>query len=228
MESILNALSGTTTEITVMTAFLYTLMAGLLGLLVSVTYQKTSKDQVPSVNFARSLIVLPMLVCVVMTMVNGNLGTSVAIVGAFSLIRFRSLQGSSRDITYVFFVMAIGLTLSVGYLGYAVLITLVICLILLLLSGMGYGEAKSNLKHLKITLPEDLDYSDIFNDIFEKYAKDYRLYKVKTTNMGSLYELSYSLILKDAAEEKAFIDAIRVRNGNLNVTLGETNRGEEL
>ncbi|WP_075719096.1 DUF4956 domain-containing protein [Roseburia sp. 499] len=205
-------------------AFFYAVIAGVLGVVISLTYMKTGKV---SKNFARTLIILPILVCVVITMVNGNLGTSVAIVGAFSLIRFRSLQGSSRDIAFIFFAMTAGLTCSMGYLLFAVAVTVLVCVILFVLQLVHYGEKKTEEKDLRITIPENLDYTNIFNEIFEHYTKGYKLLQVKTTNMGSLYELRYHTTLKDEAQEKEFLDALRVRNGNLTVILGRTDMEEE-
>lgn len=209
---------------TVWTAFFYAVIAGVLGVGISLTYMKTGKV---SKNFARTLIILPVLVCVVMTMVNGNLGTSVAIVGAFSLIRFRSLQGSSRDIAFIFFAMTAGLTCSMGYLIFAAAVTVFVCVILFVLQVIHYGEKKTEEKDLRITIPENLDYPHIFEEIFEEYTKQCKLIQVKTTNMGSLYELRYHTVLKDNAREKEFLDAVRCRNGNLTVILGRTDMNEE-
>lgn len=206
------------------TSFLYAVIAGILGVGISLTYMKTGRV---SKNFARTLIILPVLVCVVMTMVNGNLGTSVAIVGAFGLIRFRSLQGSSRDIAFIFFAMTVGLTCSMGYLIFATAVTVLVCVILFVLQVIHYGEKKTEEKDLRITIPENLDYPNIFEQIFEEYTKEHKLIQVKTTNMGSLYELQYHTALKDSTREKEFLDAVRCRNGNLTVILGRTDMNEE-
>ena len=209
---------------TVWTAFFYAVIAGILGVGISLTYMKTGKV---SKNFARTLIILPVLVCVVMTIVNGNLGTSVAIVGAFSLIRFRSLQGSSRDIAFIFFAMTAGLTCSMGYLIYAAAVTVLVCVILFVLQVVHYGEKRTEEKDLRMTIPENLDYPHIFEEIFEEYTKEHKLIQVKTTNMGSLYELRYQTVLKEKEREKEFLDAVRCRNGNLTVILGRTDMNEE-
>lgn len=209
-----------TTTISMGAAFCYAVISGLLGVLISFTYMKTGKV---SANFAKTLIILPILVCVVITMVNGNLGTSVAILGAFSLIRFRSLQGSSRDIAFIFFAMTIGLTTSMGYGAFAFAITVLVCAILFILNVVKYGEKNRDKKDLRITIPENLDYTTIFDDLFEKYTQYTKLNRVKTTNMGSLYELQYQVTLKDDAEEKEFLDAIRCRNGNLTIICGRVN-----
>ncbi len=209
---------------TMWTVFLYAVIAGVLGVGISLTYMKTGKV---SKNFARTLIILPVLVCVVMIMVNGNLGTSVAIVGAFGLIRFRSLQGSSRDIAFIFFAMTVGLTCSMGYLIFAAAVMVLVCVILFVLQVIHYGEKMTEEKDLRIIIPENLDYPNIFKEIFEEYTKEHKLIQVKTTNMGSLYELWYHTTLKDSAREKEFLDAVRCRNGNLTVILGRTDWNEE-
>ena len=204
--------------------FGYVAVAGILGFGISLTYLKTGKV---SVHFARTLVILPMMVCVVMVMVNGNLGTSVAVMGAFGLVRFRSLQGSSRDIGYVFFAMMAGLACSMGHLLFAAGVTVLIALILLLLCAVRYGESRGPKKDLRITIPEQLDYREIFDELFERYTKNHRLIRVKTTNMGSLYELEYEVTLKEEKQEKEFLDEIRCRNGNLTVICGRTDLGEE-
>lgn len=224
LNEILSTTMTTTTTISAMTALGYALIAGVLGLIISFSYLKTGKV---SKNFARTLVVLPIMVCVVMTMVNGNLGTSVAIMGAFSLIRFRSLQGSSRDIGYIFFAMTVGLTCSMGYLLFAAAITGIIIVIMLVLKGIKYGECNKQQKDLRITIPEHLDYTEIFDELFEKFTREHKLMRVKTTNMGSLYELEYYVTLKEEKQEKEFLDEIRCRNGNLTVICGRTDFGEE-
>ena len=231
MESILLALSGTTTaevEITNSIAVIYSVAAGLLGLLISLTYMKTGNRV--SKNFARTLITLPILVCIVLLVVNGNFGTSIAVLGAFSLVRFRSLQGSSRDISFIFFSMTIGIVCAVGEVILATILTTAICIIYFILNAIKYGANNIEEKDLKITIPENLDYSDIFDDLFERYTKENRQIAVRTTNMGSMYEINYRVKLKDEREEKQFLDDIRMRNGNLTVICGrcDMNEAEEL
>lgn len=224
--SILEAFTTATTATTItpLFAFLYAGAAGILGFIISLIYLKTGKV---SKNFARTLIILPILVCVVMTMVNGNMGTSVAIVGAFSLIRFRSLQGSSRDIAFIFFAMTAGLTCSMGYVLFAAAITVLVGVILFVTNGLHYAEKRMEEKDLRITIPENLDYTTVFNEIFEVYTKEHKLIQVKTTNMGSLYQLRYHITLKEMEKEKEFLDELRCRNGNLTVILGRTDMDEE-
>ncbi len=215
--SIEEAANVAANNLTIGTAIIYALIAAVLGLIISCTYQKTGKV---STGFARTLVILPVLVCVVMICVNGNLGASVAVMGAFSLIRFRSLQGTARDIAYIFLAMSVGIAISVGQPVYAVVITVFVCAVLLLLGVTKFAAKPNNERELRITIPEDLDYNDIFDDIFAKYTKENKLVRVKTTNMGSMYEITYRVEINDEKQIKEMIDEIRVRNGNLNVVLG--------
>ena len=227
METILSALSATSsveTEVTNSLALIYSLVAGVLGLIISYTYMKTGTKI--SKNFARTLITLPILVCVVLLVVNGNFGTSIAVLGAFSLVRFRSLQGSSRDISFIFFSMTIGIVCAVGELMLATTLTLGICVVYFILDLLKYGTESVDEKDLRITIPENLDYSGIFDDLFARYTSSHKLVAVKTTNMGSMYEINYRLKLNHENEEKNFIDEIRMRNGNLTVISGRCNMNE--
>ena len=197
-------------------AMICTVISLIIGLVIGITYMYTSNS---SKNFIITLVLLPVMVQMVIMMVNGNLGTGVAILGAFSLVRFRSVPGSSKEMANVFFAMSIGLATSVGYVGFAVLMTVVICLIFIILTKTKFGEKELKDKMLKITIPENLDYTGVFEDLFEKYTKTCKLDKIKTTNLGSMFELSYFIELKDTSKEKEFIDAIRCRNGNLTIVL---------
>ncbi|MBO5617270.1 DUF4956 domain-containing protein [Pseudobutyrivibrio sp.] len=231
MESLLTSLLGTATaevEITNSIALIYTVAAGFLGLLISLTYMKTGSKI--SKNFARTLITLPILVCVVLLVVNGNFGTSIAVLGAFSLVRFRSLQGSSRDISFIFFSMTVGIVCAVGEIILAATLTVLICGIYFVLNAIKYGANSAEEKDLRVTIPENLDYSDIFDDLFEKYTKEHKQIAVRTTNMGSMYEINYRVKLLDEKDEKKFLDDIRMRNGNLTVICGrcDVNEAEEL
>ncbi len=200
-------------------------VALLLGLVISFVHMKTSTY---SKNFAITLAVIPALISTVIMMVNGNLGTSIAILGSFSLIRFRSLPGNSKEIMNVFFAMAVGLACGTGYVGFAALITIVVSLFTILLSISNFGEDKSGLKVLKIVVPEDMDYTSIFDDIFKLYTKEVTETMTRTINMGSMYELTYNVRLKNEKEEKAFIDELRTRNGNLKVSLSHPMMEEAL
>ena len=169
-------------------------------------------------GFLAALAALPALVCVMIMMVNGNIGAGVATAGAFSLVRFRSAPGTAKEIALIFMAMVAGLVAGMGYLAYAALFALILCVIFLLL-GRFDPEAKGLTKTLRITIPEDLDYDGVFDGLMKVYCKRWRLTQVKTVNMGSLFRLNYQLTLKDGANEKAFIDALRCHNGNLEIAL---------
>ena len=187
-----------------------------LGVIIAFTYRSTGKY---SKNFLITLSMLPLLVEAVIVMVNGNLGTSVAILGAFSLVKFRSLPGTSKEILCVFFAMTVGLACGMGHIFYATIITFVGCILILLFSKVNIFEMTGVVRELRILMPENLDYTDVFDDIFKKYTSKVELEKVKTTNMGSLFDLRYRVTMKSKANEKKFIDELRVRNGNLKIVL---------
>jgi hypothetical protein len=169
-------------------------------------------------NFVVTMALLPVLVMAVILMTSGSLGTAVAVLGTFSLVRFRSVPGTSKEITGIFFAMAVGLACGMGQILFAAIITVVISLIFVILNKTKFGEKNDGEKHLKITIPENLDYTGLFNDIFEKYTSTAKLDKAKTVNLGSMYELDYSIALKNPQLEKAMIDEIRTRNGNLSIS----------
>lgn len=182
-------------------------------------------------SFVVTLALLPAVVCVVIMMVNGNVGTGVAVAGAFSLVRFRSVPGTAREIGTLFVAMGTGLIAGMGYLGYAALFALIIGFAMLGLEAAGLGSHSNGSldKTLRITVPEDLDYSGMFDDLFGHYTKSHELVDVRTTNMGSLYRLTYDIRLKTADSEKAFIDELRCRNGNLEILIcRQANNGVEL
>ncbi len=206
-----------TEGLTVTSALLCTGASVLLGLVISLIYMAQGSY---SKGFVITLAVLPVMVQMVIMMVNGNLGTGVAVLGAFSLIRFRSVPGSARDIAAIFFSMAVGLATGMGYLTFAGMAVLAVGLLLLLLSKTSFGEMKVPEKELKILIPEDLDYTEVFDDIFAQYTSSVSMERVKTTNLGSMYELYYRIRLKDPAREKEMIDQIRCRNGNLTIVCG--------
>ena len=173
-------------------------------------------------SFILTLALLPAVVCVVIMMVNGNIGAGVAVAGAFSLVRFRSAPGSAKEIVTIFLAMGAGLICGMGYLGFAALFTVIMCAMLLIYNAVAEGTESSSLNRtIKITIPEDLDYSDAFDDLFLEYTKENELIKVKTTNMGSMFRLTYNVTLRDSAKEKEMIDRIRERNGNLEIMVSK-------
>lgn len=198
-----------------------------IGLVLALAYAFKARY---TKSFLVTMATLPAIVCVVIMMVNGNVGAGVAVAGAFSLVRFRSAPGSAKEIAAVFLSMGAGLICGMGYLGYASLFTVIMALILVvynILDNRRIGEGTLR-KTVKITIPEDLDYTGAFDDLFDKYTTSHELVRVKTTNMGSMFRLTYNLTLRNAKDEKAFIDEIRCRNGNLEIMVSkeETQTGE--
>ena len=195
----------------------------ILGGLISFTYRKTESS---SQSMGLALVVLPLLVQIVIFLVNGSLGTGIAVLGAFSLIRFRSAPGSARDIVTIFAAMTVGLACGMGYVAVAGFTALVFCLLNLLFTLLKPRSADHR-RELKITIPEDLDYTDLFLDLMKRYTEDSNLIQVRTTNMGSLYSLIYHIRLKDCGREKEFLDQLRCRNGNLDIVCGRVPSAKE-
>lgn len=194
------------------------LAAFAAGLMIAFAYMFRS---VYTRGFAVTLALLPVVVQAVICIVNGNLGTGVAVMGAFSLVRFRSVPGTAKEITTLFLAMGAGLIAGMGYLGYAVLFTVVMCAVFLLYNALDFGARRNaaSYKTLAVTIPEDLDYTGVFDDIFAEYTAAHDLVSVKTTNMGSMFRLTYQVTLRDAAREKEMLDKIRCRNGNLEILI---------
>ena len=219
--STLNGIEGT---LTIQSALLCTIVSLVLGIFIAVIYMLQG---IYTKNFVVTLAILPVLVQLVIMPVNGNAGTSVAVLGTFSLIRFRSVPGNSREIVSIFFSMAVGLATGMGFLTFAAMMAVLTGVVFLLLMKAPFGESGSKEKDLRITIAENLDYTGIFEDIFQKYTSKCSLQRVKTTNLGSMYELDYHITLKDARQEKEMIDAIRCRNGNLTIICGRRSSIQE-
>jgi hypothetical protein len=180
-----------------------------------------------SKGFLLTLILLPAIVQAVILLVNGNLGAGVAVAGTFSLVRFRSMPGTAREICALFQTMMVGLATGMGYIGIAIIMTLVLSVVQLVFVLLPAGERAEQEKSLRVTIPENMDYSGVFDDLFDEYTTRHELVKVKTTGMGSLYELRYLVMLKDPAREKEFLDALRCRNGNLTISCGRVTKAAE-
>ncbi len=223
LKSIFSTTNTTTLDINAL--LISILFSIILGIIIALTHKYTSKY---SKNFLITIATLPLLVEAVMLMVNGNLGTSVAIMGAFSLVRFRSIPGTSREILTVFFTMAVGLATGMGQIYFALILTIIGCLLIVILTKTKIFENTKDTKILKILIPENLDYEDVFTDILEEYTKDYKLEKTKTTNMGSMFELTYNIHLKTTGKEKKFIDKLRTRNSNLKISIERESTDYEL
>lgn len=199
------------------TTLVYTGAGLLLGLVIALFYMyKSSYNK----QFVVTLTLLPAIVGAVISIVNGNVGTGIAVMGAFSLVRFRSIPGTAKEIGFIFFSMAVGLATGMGYVLYAAVFTVLIGLVSLLLSASGFGEPRRPRKQLRVTIPESLDYTGLFDDLFAEFTATHKLKRVRTTNMGSLFQLSYEIVLKDEAREKEMIDQFRCRNGNLDIVCG--------
>lgn len=205
--------------------FICTAVSVLLGTGISAVNMYKNKS---SSSFALTLALLPVAVQVVIMLVNGNIGAGVAVAGAFGLVRFRSVPGSAREISAIFIAMAIGLATGMGYIFLGIIFFAVCAVLTLLFAKIGLGERKSAERLLKITIPENLDYDGLFDDIFDEYTKSRELIKVKTVSMGTLYELQYRITLNESEVPKGFIDKIRCRNGNLNISCAKEITGDAL
>ena len=211
-------------EITLSVFFICTAVSMLLGLGIALLCMYKS---VYSQSFIITLTMLPAVVQVIIMLVNGNIGTGVAVAGAFGLVRFRSMPGTAKEIGMIFLAMAIGLATGMGYVVLAALFFVIIAVFTLVLSRLHFGGSV-NERELKITIPENLDYEGLFDDLFQQYARSVRLDRVKTSNLGTLYELEYRVVLKDLEVPKAFLDELRCRNGNLNIVCGRVVSREAL
>jgi len=172
-----------------------------------------------SQNFALTLVIIPTVIAIIVLLIGSNVARAFSLAGAFSIIKFRSAPGDPKDISYVLFTMAAGLACGVGFFGYGVIFTAFLCVLMFVLSLVGFGDKKLSHKLLKITIPEDLDYEGAFDDIFAQFTTGHELIKVKTTDLGSLFQLVYTVTMDNTVSQKEFLDALRCRNGNLNITL---------
>ncbi len=210
-------------------AFLICIAVSLIiGIFLSFMYSYKTKY---TKSFLITLSLLPAIVCTVIMVVNGNIGAGVAVAGTFSLVRFRSVPGSARDIVSIFMAMGAGLVTGMGYIGFAILFSVIMGVALLIFSNFPLKGGKKRdaiEKTLKITIPEDLDYYSVFDNTFDEYTNEHELISSKTTNMGSMFKLVYNITLKDPSQEKEFVDALRCQNGNLEiaVTRQEVNTNE--
>ena len=200
----------------------------IAGGFISLSYIHSDKRQKYSSNFAMTVIILPAIVSVVITLIGSDLAKAISLGGVFALVRFRSVPGDSRDIAYVFFAMVVGLAIGMDCHASAFALTAVVALAFTLLQKMNYAKNKNASEILKITVPEDLNFKDAFTDLFNEYLDKYTISSIRTTNMGTLYQITYDVIPKEGIDEKAFIDALRVKNGNLNIILGKHEETAEL
>ncbi|UJF33382.1 DUF4956 domain-containing protein [Paenibacillus hexagrammi] len=211
------ASAQTVTDLTLAQALTTILVAFVLGAVISFTYMKT--QPMYNQSFTLTMIVLPAIIAVIILLIGSNIARAFSLAGAFSIIRFRSAPGDPKDISFVLFTMAAGLACGVGAFGYAALFTIALCVLMFVLKTVKFGEKKTSQKLLKVTIPENLGYEEAFDEIFKKFKINYELRKVKTTELGSLYELVYLVSIDHVTNQKEFLDAIRCRNGNLDISL---------
>lgn len=211
--------NSVSTSLTFGGAVLVILSALALGLGISLVYIYTHKKEEYSPGFTIALIILPAIIAMIIFLVGSNVARAFSLAGAFSLIRFRSAPGDSKDIAYVFFTLGVGLACGMGYIGYAGFFAIILCSTMILLEKTRFGGRRENMLRLKILVPEDMDYQGVFDEILKEYTSTCVLRKVKTTDFGSLFEISYDITMKDMADSKGFIDKLRCKNGNLSIVL---------
>ncbi|MDF2615186.1 MAG: hypothetical protein K0S71_2972 [Clostridia bacterium] len=212
--------SGTAGDALTLVQMLTALGAALLlGLLISLVYLKTHREEGYSASFTVTLIMLPAIIAVIIAIIGNNVASAFSLAGAFSLIRFRSAPGDPKDIAYVFFTLAIGLACGMGYITYAGIFAIILCIVMIILNQTNFAKQKSNHMQLKITVPEDLNFQELFDDILEEFTHSWNLKRIKTSDFGSVFEVIYNINMKQQTDQKRFIDKLRCRNGNLNITL---------
>ena len=221
-----NILTGTTGTLTPVVFLSSIAVSLLLGLVIAAVYMFRSSF---TRSFVLTLALLPSIVCVVILMVNGNIGAGIAVMGAFNLVRFRSVAGSAKEIGTIFLAMAAGLVVGMGYPAYAALFTLVLAGAMAIYQVVGLGAAHSSEleRTLRITIPEDLNYMGVFDDVFERFTSCAKQTSVRTCNMGSLFKLTYDVTMLPQANEKDFLDELRCRNGNLEISITQRENGTE-
>jgi hypothetical protein len=217
--SILEDPTGAMTQLNMQTAMLTIGVSIALGIVIGIAYMIVARKKGVSFNLAMTLMILPVIVAVMILMIGSNIAKAFSLAGICTLVRFRSIPGDSKDITFIFLSVTSGLAVGMGYVTYAAVFTLIVLVVVIVYMLLVAGPSDDNVKVLRITIPEDLNYQDTFEDLFKEYTKSYRVERVKTINLGTLYELTYVIRVKNGIDEKKFIDSIRERNGNLNIML---------
>lgn len=217
LETIISSTTGESFTLT--NALIVIVSSIILGLVISLAYMKTNKKNGYSSGFTITLVMLPVIISIIILLVGNNVARAFSLAGAFSIIRFRSAPGDPKDISYVFFTLAVGLTCGMGYIGYAIIFTIILCSLMIILDLTKFSAPKSKSMQLKITVPEDLNYEGVFEEILDKYANSWNLERVRTRDFGALFELSYIVHMKPDVNQKSFLDELRCRNGNLNISL---------
>lgn len=219
MEAIFSSITAYTSAINIGDVITTLLAALVFGLVIAVTYIKTQKNGLYSESLAVTLTILPIILAMIILFVGSNVARAFSLAGTLSIIRFRSAPGEPKDIGYIFFDIAAGLACGVGQYVYGAVFVAVVCIFMIVIHKTRFASLKTSAKRLKIVIPEDLDYENAFEDIFKKYTTEYKLIKIKTTDLGSLFELAYNVSMKEDGTDKAFIDELRCRNGNLSIIL---------
>lgn len=220
MDTIFNEiLSNTSVELTVFQSIITMLVSLVLGGVIALTYYKTQNEEYYQRSFAITLCMLPIILSVIILFIGSNIARAFSLAGTLSIIRFRSAPGDAKDIGFIFFDIAAGLACGVGLYGYGTLFVIILCLAIIFLEIFKAFEKKTTNKTLKILIPEDLNYEGAFDDVLRSYTKKHTLTKIKTTDLGSLFELCYNVVMIDGKNEQDFINELRCRNGNLSIVL---------
>lgn len=212
-------LVSTGTDLTVLQSIIAMLMSMIFGCIISYTYYKTQSEDSYQKSLAVTLCMLPVILSVIILFVGSNVARAFSLAGTLSIIRFRSAPGDAKDIGFIFFDIAAGLACGVGLYGYGALFVILLCLFLIVLSKTKAFEPKNVRKTLKILIPENLNYENAFDDILDRYTEKHTLTKIETVDLGSLFQLVYSVSMKENQNEQEFINELRCRNGNLSIVL---------
>jgi hypothetical protein len=219
LDSIFTVTNGIDTAFSLPNLLIAMAVALVLGLLISLCYMRTQRFEGASQSFSWTLVILPAVITTIIFFVGNNVAKAFSLAGVFTIVRFRSVPGEPKDVTYVLLTAGVGLACGMGYVLFAAIATVILCCVMVLLGTFGFGKPKSMQKRLKITIPENLDYHAALDSVLKTYTDSYTLNKIKTADLGSLFVLQYTISAKADMDEKAFIDELRVRNGNLNITL---------
>jgi hypothetical protein len=217
LETIISSATGE--SFTLANALIVILASIFLGLVISSVYIKTNKKNGYNSGLSTTLVMLPVIISIIILLVGNNVARAFSLAGAFSIIRFRSAPGDPKDISYIFFTLAVGLACGMGYIGYAVIFTIILCALMFILDLAKFASSKGKSMHLKITIPEDLNYDGVFDEILNEYTNFYHIERIRTRDFGALFELNYMVELKEEISRKKFLDELRCRNGNLNISL---------
>lgn len=226
LEQIFGVTADTTMDVG--STIVYMLVAAAFGLIIGGVYFAVCKKEQRSLSFFLSLVMIPAVVAVVISLIGSNVARAFSIAGVFALVRYRSLPGDGKDIAFVFMAMASGLSCGLGYLTLGLVVVVVLSVVVVLVNLLGSFLVKSECRQLRILIPEDMDYQGVFDDLLKEYTTRYSLDRIKTTNMGTLYELTYMIYLKNGSNEKKFMDEIRTRNGNLTVIMSKQEQTQAL